>query len=149
MPADHPEAWCCYNLGVVRCGRSAVHEGGVVAIRTQVRAGGLGAALAVARTLAAAGETGWAVVALHEGQLDMLLAGSRPTGGARGGLRRPARREGAFVVPLSRLIPPGAGVRPIGLAGGGGSAVRRVDPQEFRRHLTRVQGEEGRSAAGG
>ena len=132
MPADHPDAWRCYATGVLRRCRKKVHEQGILTLRSQVGPGGIGEALAVARGFREVVGAGWAVVALSESGLDMVLIGP---GRAAGGARRPRRRGGAFVVPLDRLCPDGAASSRLG--GRGGLLRRRIRPEELRQHLER------------
>ena len=121
FPADHPQAWRCYNQRtVLRCAK-CLGRRGVLMLRTQAGPGGFHAAMAAARAFrnavveakgavgnpAAAGETCF-VAEVRDGCLDMLLVNSP------GAMVAPGRYEGLFVVPLEQLLaelPEGAPVR--------------------------------------
>ncbi|MBN1556348.1 MAG: hypothetical protein JXA11_16530 [Phycisphaerae bacterium] len=83
LPADHPQAWRCYNETVLRrCKRltelrnpDGTDDYGLMVLRTQVGADHVRRALAVARTFHKAVRSGWAVVAVRRSGLDMLLMG--------------------------------------------------------------------------
>ncbi len=83
LPADHPQAWRCYNEQMMRrCKRLAEMRNpdgtvayGVVVLRTQVARDRVREALSVARTFHKAVRSGWAVVALQRSGVDMLLIG--------------------------------------------------------------------------
>ncbi len=131
MPADHPDAWQCYAPAVLRRCRRKLHEPAVMVLRTQAGPRAIDDGLAVARAFEDVLEGGWAVVALIEGHLDVLLIG------AAGAVPRPEARPGVFVVPLGRLCPEGT---PRGWLGGRGPLLRgTTGPQELRRHLERVR----------
>lgn len=97
LPADHPDAWRCYNDQSLRRCMETV-RGGVFLLRTQADRRNIGAALAVAKTFHEILGTGWAAAELGEGRLDLLLVAGP------GDLREHLpRSEGAFVVPIERL----------------------------------------------
>jgi len=98
LPADHPQAWRCYNERAIRRWHAGLHEGGVLALRVQARRGGLAAAIAVAKTFREAIGAGWAVGAMHDGALDLLLVGPADRLD-----HRPSRRDGIFVLSCKRL----------------------------------------------
>ena len=78
LPADHPEAWRCFAPNVLRgCVRKLL-PGGTIALRTQAGPGRVGDALCVARAFADMAGGGWAVVAVSDAGLDMLLIGPGP-----------------------------------------------------------------------
>jgi hypothetical protein len=135
MPADHPDAWRCYAPPVLRRCRQKLHDGGVMVLRTQAGPGGIDDALAVARAFERVLGGGWAVVALVDGRLDMLLIGATEPADAVGIARpwRPRAPAGAFVVPLERLCPGGTAW---GRLGGRGRLLRgTTSPEKLRRHL--------------
>ena len=99
-------------------------------LRTQAGPGAIDDGLAVAGAFEDVLDGGWAVVAIIDGHLDMLLIG------AGAAARRPDGRPGAFVVPLERLCPQGT---PRGWLGGRGRLLRgRTSPAGLRRHLEAV-----------
>lgn len=109
LSASHPEAWRCFSLTVLAMCREKLLPGGVLAVRTQVDGDGAGQGLAVAASFEVAVGSGWAVLSAgRDGGLDLLLIG--PAGAAG----RPEPVEGALVVPLGVLLPPGRTVRPLG-----------------------------------
>lgn len=83
LPADHPQAWRCYNETVLRrCRRLTEMRNpdgsvayGLLVLRTQARSNRVRYALAVARTFHQAVRSGWAVVAIQRSGLDLLLLG--------------------------------------------------------------------------
>ncbi|MBN1942144.1 MAG: hypothetical protein JW849_02515 [Phycisphaerae bacterium] len=83
LPADHPQAWRCYNETVMRrCKRLAEMRNpdgsvalGLMVLRTQAAADHVRQALAVARTFHQTVRGGWAVVAIQRSGIDMLLLG--------------------------------------------------------------------------
>jgi hypothetical protein len=120
MPADHPQAWRCYNEVAMRQAAQCVRGGGPVLLRTQARSpGGEGDALAVASTLLRTVESGWAAVAVRDGWVDVLL------GGPAQSVPPPQGREGLLVLSLEDLLAPPFDVPPIRLTSPGGF---------FRRH---------------
>jgi len=127
LPADHPQAWRCYNERTLRRCIWRVHAGGIILLRTQAGHGDLAEALAVAKTFYRTVGSGWAVVRLQDGRLDMLLAG--PQAGKKApGVLRPEQSAGVFVVPLQRLWPAWLNVRPIRLVS--------PPPSLFRQRLS-------------
>lgn len=83
LPADHPQAWRCYNETVLqRCKRmvemknpDGTNDYGIMVLRTQVAPENVRRALAVARTFHQTIRSGWAVVAVQRSGIDMLLLG--------------------------------------------------------------------------
>ena len=129
LSASHPDAWRCYSPAAIALCRAKLVGGGVLALRTQVGRDGAEDCLAVASSFERAIGGGWAVLATGpDGGLDMLLIGPSVAAG------RPGPVEGALVVPLAALLPPGQAVRPMGpwARPSGRSSVdalmRRLDP---------------------
>ena len=110
LPADHNQAWRCYNYRTLRRCRKRVHPGGVVLLRTQAGGDNLAAALAVAKTFHRAVGASWAVMELHEGMVDLLLVG--PVGA----VAWPSWREGLTAVPTEKLSADWGEISPIRLA---------------------------------
>jgi hypothetical protein len=109
LSASHPEAWRCYSPAAIALCRAKLVGGGVLALRTQVGPDGAEDALAVASSFERAFGGGWAILAAGpDGGLDMMLIGPSVAAG------RPGPVEGALVVPLGALLPPGQAVRPMG-----------------------------------
>ena len=91
MPADHPQAWRCYNMrNLKRAANRAVlytyekqptgesHKKvsyGLVMLRTQVGANNCRKALSIARTFHKTVGPGYAIIALNDEGVDMLLVG--------------------------------------------------------------------------
>ncbi|MCK4600855.1 MAG: hypothetical protein KAU28_00215, partial [Phycisphaerae bacterium] len=136
LPADHPQAWRCYNATILARACRRVHRGGVICIRTQARRGRLDAALSVARTFyGEAAKVGavWAVADFHRGEMDLLLL----AGPARAVEKLKAAR-GAFVVPAERLWSGRMHIRPITIARPMGLRFReKITPAELQLWLLR------------
>ena len=97
LPADHPQAWRCYNeTAMSRHSRRA--PGGVMVLRTQAAAGNARAVLAVAKTFQTVMGSGWAAFHIDERTIDVLLIGPRDAA------RRPVEVEGLIVVSLAELF---------------------------------------------
>ncbi len=79
LPADHPQAWRCYNDKMMRrcmaMAQTTDGQWGVVALRTQVGPDRVRHALNVARTFYKTVRSGWAVVAIRKKGVDILLLG--------------------------------------------------------------------------
>jgi hypothetical protein len=114
IPADHPEAWRAYNLRTLR---RAVEQLLVDApsgkvrpllIRTTVRSGRMGPALALAETFRQAVGSGWMAAQFYDDRADILLAG--PVGPH---LPTPQPGEGVFVIRLDALLDAVGPVAPI------------------------------------
>lgn len=127
LPADHNQAWRCYNYRTLRRCRNRVHRGGVVLLRTQAGGNDLGAALAVARTFHRAVGTSWAVVELHEGTIDLLLVGPAKAVTWR------SWREGLTVVSTEELSAKWSDIAPIRLVNPSGRRPNRW-PSPGRLH---------------
>ena len=125
LPANHPDAWRCYNDLAMQRAADRLHAGGAFLLRTQARQGsGEARLLAVAATFRQAVEAGWrtsrpgwAAVAFQEGWVDVLL------GGPAEAAAPPEGREGLFVWPLEELLAGPFDVPP----------VRLVSPGSFLR----------------
>ena len=127
LPADHNQAWRCYNYRTLRRCRNRVHGGGVVLLRTQAAGNDLAAALAVARTFHRAVGTSWAVVELHEGTVDLLLVGPAKAVTWR------SWREGLTAVSTERLSADWREIAPIRLVNPSGRRPNRW-PSPSRLH---------------
>jgi len=124
IPADHPQAWRCYNKTMMRhsCrhAQSRNTDGhlsqGIVVLRTQTSENHVRNALEVAKTFYEIVESGWAIVAIKKNGLDMLLVGpndalaARHSGGNRitkdvvAFLRERTRNcDNVFLIPLKEL----------------------------------------------
>jgi len=123
LPADHPEAWRCYNLRTLkRCYRRVLQErwavegegAGAMVLRTQVRFDRLHDAFEVVRTFLDVVGDAWAVVDLQDDRVDILVAGPKARGD-RAVVRQPAPVGEAIVVSAEDLWMPGTTVRPIRL----------------------------------
>ncbi len=98
LPADHHEAWRCYNTTIFKRVAKRIHPGGVFCLRTQVGPRRIDAALSVAMTLCSVFEGVKAVVDFDHGNMDMLLlAGPKAT------LDKFKSRPGLFIVPAEKL----------------------------------------------
>ena len=109
LPADHPDAWRCYNYQVLRRCRRRVHRrwrdeqsqryhpGGLVIVRTQAGSNDLAAVLAVAKTFHEAVGPSWLMVEFGTGSVDVLLVGPSRWE------RWPPWREGLLVVPTEAV----------------------------------------------
>ncbi|MCD6364699.1 MAG: hypothetical protein J7M14_02365, partial [Planctomycetes bacterium] len=137
IPADHNQAWRCYNKRTLKRCAARAARGGLVLLRTQTGADKTGCALAVAETFRKTVGSGWAAFALQAGRLDMLLIG--PTQNAllaSQDVHRKAEASGAALIELNELhrrwgVKPLRVVRPSGLL----SAGSRVDASQFQRRL--------------
>jgi len=98
MPADRPEAWRCYNEAAIKRCLSRLNAGGVVALRTQAQADRLRSALAAAATFHSVVGSSWAVMDLSGDQLDIMIVGPA------GRTRKPAPREGLYVLSSDELL---------------------------------------------
>ena len=138
LPADHPQAWRCYNEQTMRRCKRLVEmrnpDGtiayGVVVLRTQVAPDRVRKALSVARTFHKAVRSGWAMVALQRSGVDMLLIGPDEalaphydtegqvvSKGVRDLLMEKARSDpDVYVVPIEQLWEAYPGVAPIRLS---------------------------------
>jgi hypothetical protein len=127
MPADHPQAWRCYNERLLhRCERlrlQAEDAGGVFLLRTQAGADHVRSALSVARTFHQVVRSGWAAVGVSRSRIDLLLMGPDGALGGAGEGDLPASLSrlaedhyNLFVVPLETLWEPYPTVEPIRLS---------------------------------
>ncbi len=98
LPADHPDAWRCYNVRTIRRCIGRVHPDGVILLRTQASAEDVGDLMAVAATFTEAVGPSWAVVEFGDGVIDMLLVGPREIGGEEA-IARPSGSETVYVFP--------------------------------------------------
>jgi hypothetical protein len=123
LPADHPEAWRCYNLRTLgRCYPRVLQErwptdgegAGAMVLRTQARFDHLHDAFEVVRTFLDVVGDGWAVVDRKGDQVDILVAGPK-TRGDYVVVRQPAGTGRAIVISAEDLWPAGTTVRPIRL----------------------------------
>ena len=122
LPADHPQAWRCYNkITMFHCYRHAKNKNadghlaqGIVVLRTQTSENHVRDALGTAKTFYEIIQSGWAIVAIRKNGLDMLLVGpdealtARQSGGTRKDvvafLRERTRNcDNVFLVPLKEL----------------------------------------------
>jgi len=110
LPADHPQAWRCYNQRSLRRCLDRIRPGGALVVRTQAAVDRIPAALAVAGTFRRVVGSGWAVVGLDESGVDILLAGPADA------VRRPLAEEGLFVVPIDKMLTGPFDLEPIGLS---------------------------------
>ncbi len=77
LPADHPEAWRCYNQQTLsRCVRR-VHRTGVTLLRTQVSQENISDLIAVTETFNEVVGPSWGVIEFRGGMVDLLLMGPR------------------------------------------------------------------------
>ncbi len=141
LPADHNQAWRCYNYQTLRRCWLRVHRRGVVLLRTQASGDNLASALAVARTFHEAvgnplpgqkrqGQKrldSWAVVEWHEGTIDLLLVGP-----ARA-VKWSSWREGLTVVSTEKLYDRWSEIAPIRLDDPSGRWKKR-QPTPDRLH---------------
>jgi hypothetical protein len=135
LPADHPQAWRCYNEQTLRRCAARVHTGRPILLRIQARPAALGSALAVAKTFYRVVPTGRAIIAYGGGNLDMLLVGP---GGRVSAADVPA---GCVIVPLARFWKRWPTVRPIRILHPVGPVRGRVGPDEFWRWLETFRGQ--------
>ena len=112
LPADHPNAWRCYNAQTLqRCYRRLVKGGdGIMMLRTQVAEGNLADAYDVVKTFIDCVGPSWVVASWGAGEIDLLVAGPRLRG-KRSVIDRPSDRPGALVAPAEEFWPAGAAVR--------------------------------------
>jgi len=96
LPADHPDAWRCYNEQTLRRCVRRIHPRGAVLLRTQASEDHLDDLMAVAATFTHVVGPSWAVAEFHDGMVDLLLAGPREIAGENI-ISRPSDREGAVV----------------------------------------------------
>ncbi len=127
LPADHGQAWRCYNAAELGRVVRRVHPGGPVLLRTQCASRHAGAALAVAETFLQQVGSGWAAVAFDGDEVDMLL------GGPSARLPMP-RAKDVDVLPLEVLLSGDAAAVPLTLGNAGG-ACRRPRNFDLRRHV--------------
>jgi hypothetical protein len=153
LPADHPQAWRCYNERAMQRCFGHLHSGGCMVLRVQAGLNELDRALAVARTFHQVVGSGWAIGEASHDRLDLLLAGPESA------VQCPAICQGTFAVPLERLWERWPGIRPIhvtspsnmGQAGPSSAPFRRtggvfpLNPSPWRgRKLCRPGGGECR-----
>ena len=98
LPADHPQAWRCYNRPAIRRARQRLQKGGAMLLRTQVRRDSVIRALLVARMFESVVRSGWVVLCAGESEVDILLAGPAEA------VRRPTVDAGARVDDLRKLV---------------------------------------------
>ena len=113
LPADHPNAWRCYNAQTLqRCYRRLVKGGdGIMMLRTQVASENLTDAYDVVKTFIDCVGPSWVIAAWGEGEIDLLVAGPR-TRRKRVVIDRPTDRAGALIAPAEEFWPAGTPVRP-------------------------------------
>ncbi len=75
LPADHPQAWRCYNQRTVWRSLRRLQTGGVAVLRLQSTDRGLGVALAAARAFRRVVGPCWLVFEHYGGRVDLLVAG--------------------------------------------------------------------------
>lgn len=75
LPAEHPDAWRCYNERAVEMLVKCLTPGGPAVLRIQADDGGMAVALAAAATFADAIGRCWVAVENGHGRVDMLVAG--------------------------------------------------------------------------
>lgn len=134
LPADHPQAWRCYNVDEMSRVVRRVHAGGPVLLRTQCRGSCPRAALAVAATFLAQMGGGWAAIAFEDDDLDMLLCGPHHA------LPPPNASAGMVVLSLEELVA-GPATSPIWTLRAPGR-VGAALPAGFdlRRHIAQAAG---------
>jgi len=112
LPADHPNAWRCYNTQTLqRCYGRLVAEGdGIMMLRTQVASENLADAYGVVKTFIECVGPSWVVAEWGEGEIDLLVAGPR-TRRKRSVIDRPSDRPGAMVAPAEEFWPANTPVR--------------------------------------
>jgi hypothetical protein len=99
MPADHPQAWRCYNKDAIeRCLSHLNPKDGVAAIRTQARAGRLYSALAAVATFHSVVGQSWVVMDLNNNRIDLMIAGPARK------IRRPLPQQGVHVLLSDELL---------------------------------------------
>ena len=136
MPADHPQAWRCYNFktlsritnrGILSSWQTTSYNQkikqisyGVVLLRTQSSPNNTRKALNVARTFFSVVKSGWAVVAINRKGIDMLLVGpekSFEAGDKKNLLARLKEfkkdRHEIYLLPINKLWASHPGVKPI------------------------------------
>ncbi len=117
LPADHPEAWRCYNEQTLsRCVKRV--RAGVIMLRTQVSQDNISDLIAVVETFNEVVGPSWGVVEFKGGMVDLLLMGPRQpvdgnSDGATRGVPRPvipameapagAHRPMVYVFPSERI----------------------------------------------
>ena len=107
LPADHPQAWRCYNQQALRECLRRLQGGGTMMVRVQADLRNLAKALAAARTFHQVVGSGWAIGEVSQDRLDLLLAGPESA------VASPTVAQGAFAVPLQQLWDRWPGIRPI------------------------------------
>ena len=125
LPADHPEAWRCFNERTIgRCVRR-IQPGGVVMLRTQVSGDNTQDLVAVAETFNRVMGPSWGVVEFHDNVIDLLLIGPRQWN-SRVLVERPSDQPETVVFPSEFIQDDRMKVRPIQI----------LHPQGLRRGRT-------------
>ena len=117
LPADHPNAWRCYNAQTLsRCYRRLVGgAGGIMMLRTQVGEDNLADAFDVVKTFIDCVGPSWVVATWgDEHEIDLLVAGPR-TRRDRTVIDRPSDRPDVLVAPAEEFWPPKTPVRSLRL----------------------------------
>ena len=140
LPADHPEAWRCYNERTIRRCVRRVHPNGAILLRTQASQGHIDDLMAVAATFTRVVGPSWAVVEFHDGMIDLLLAGPREIDG-QDLIARPTDRAPTVVFPSERFQDDRMHIRPVRvLHPRGPRRGRALSANRLRYHLRSVSG---------
>ena len=146
LPADHPDAWRCYNERTIRRCVRRVHAGGVILLRTQVSCDKVADLMAVAETFTRVVGPGWAVATFGDGLVDVLLAGPREIDG-RQVIPRPSDAEGIIVFPAERMQDERTHIGPLRVLDPPGPfRGRMLSANRLRYYLQTISGGESASS---
>ncbi len=112
LPADHPEAWRCYNERTIRRCVNRIQPGGVIMLRTQVSGDNTESMVAVTETFNRVVGPAWGVAEFHDNVIDLLLIGPRQWD-EKPLVQRPSSRPGVIVFPSEFVQDDQMHVRPI------------------------------------
>ncbi|MCK4277378.1 MAG: hypothetical protein KAX78_12740 [Phycisphaerae bacterium] len=97
LPADHPQAWRCYNTTTLTRTVNRAHRGALILLRTQAAAHRIADALSVAKTFEAVVGSGYLIADVSQDGVDILLAGPADS------LSPPRSSPRLIAIDLSRL----------------------------------------------
>ncbi len=97
LPADHPQAWRCYNTTALARTVNRAHDGALILLRTQAAPHRIADLLSVAKTFEAVVGSGYLIADISQDGVDILLAGPADS------LSPPRSSPRLIAIDLSRL----------------------------------------------